>query len=148
MSMADRATPDTVALALQESLSLLIRRLRQVRVPGGLSQPESQALAKLVREPPTSSADLARAEGISAQSMGATVAALETQGLVTRRSDPDDGRRILLVPTPAGRRLAEDKRTARSEQLGRALAAGFSDDELERLLAAAPLLERLARTLS
>jgi DNA-binding MarR family transcriptional regulator len=146
--MPDRATPDTVALALQDSLSLLVRRLRQHRVPGSLSQPESQALSKLVREQPMTSADLARAEGISAQSMGATVAALESQGLVTRRSDPDDGRRILLVPTPAGRRLAEDKRTARGEQLGRALTDGFSDDDLEQLLTAAPLLERLARTLS
>jgi DNA-binding MarR family transcriptional regulator len=146
--MADRATPESVALALQDSLSLVVRRLRQVRVPGSLSQPESQTLARLVRETPTTSADLARAEGISAQSMGATVASLESQGLVERRRDPDDGRRILLVATAAGRRRAEDKRTARGEQLVRALSAGFSDDDLDRLLAAAPLLERLARTLS
>jgi DNA-binding MarR family transcriptional regulator len=146
--MADRATPESVALALQDSLSLVVRRLRQVRVPGSLSQPESQTLARLVRETPTTSADLARAEGISAQSMGATVASLESQGLVERRRDPGDGRRILLVATAAGRRRAEDKRTARGEQLVRALSADFSDDDLDRLLAAAPLLERLARTLS
>jgi DNA-binding MarR family transcriptional regulator len=146
--MADRATPESVALALQDSLSLVVRRLRQVRVPGSLSQPESQTLARLVRETPMTSADLARAEGISAQSMGATVASLESQGLVERRRDPDDGRRILLVATAAGRRRAEDKRTGRGEQLVRALSADFSDDDLDRLLAAAPLLERLARTLS
>ncbi|MCW2775463.1 MAG: MarR family transcriptional regulator [Nocardioides sp.] len=146
--MADGATPESVALALQDSLSLVVRRLRQVRVPGSLSQPESQTLARLVRETPMTSADLARAEGISAQSMGATVASLESQGLVERRRDPDDGRRILLVATAAGRRRAEDKRTARGEQLVRALSADFDDDDLDRLLAAAPLLERLARTLS
>ncbi|GAW49999.1 MULTISPECIES: MarR family winged helix-turn-helix transcriptional regulator [unclassified Nocardioides] len=146
--MSDAPTPESVALALQESLSLLVRRLRQVRVPGSLSQPESQALAKLVREEPMTSADLARAENISAQSMGAIVAALESQQLVERHRDPGDGRRMLLVPTAAGRRRAEDKRTARGEQIARALTSDFSDDDLARLLQAAPLLERLARTLS
>jgi DNA-binding MarR family transcriptional regulator len=146
--MSQPATPETVSLLLQDSLSLLVRRLRQLRTPGKLSQPESQALSHLERKGPITSADLARLERISAQSMGATISALESYGFVERHPDPDDGRRILLAVTPAGRRQAADKRTAHGEQVARALSSDFSPMDLEQLLAAAPLLERLARSLS
>ncbi len=77
--------------------------------------------------------------------MGATLSALEARGLVTRDPDARDGRRILLSVTDAGRQLLRDKRDARTEHLARALAAGFTREELEQLMTAAPLLERLAQ---
>ena len=40
-----------------------------------------------------------------------------------------------------------DKRGARTEQIAAALRDGFSDDELGQLMAATPLLERLAEKL-
>ena len=52
-----------------------------------------------------------------------------------------------LSITEAGRRKVNDKRGARTEQIATALAGGFSDDELGLLLAAAPLIERLAEKL-
>ena len=145
--MSSRATPEQTAHALQEGLGQLFRRLRQLRGPGGLSQPESQALNRLVREPGSTSADLARGEGISAQSMGPIVASLEARGLVERQRDPGDGRRMVLVVTAAGEEQTRTKRSARAEQFATALA-DFSDAERATLLAAAPLLERLARTLA
>lgn len=140
-------SPERVARDLQESLGVLIRRLRQVRIVAELSQPESTALASLVRNAPTTSADLARLENISAQSMHATMAGLERRGLVARSADPDDRRRMLLSPTREGRRLASEKRNARAEQLAAALAEHFSAQERAELLVAAPLLERLAKSL-
>ena len=88
--------PDEVvglAVELRGSLSLLIRRLRQVEVDDDLAIPQRAALARLERVGDLTSADLARLEQISPQSMGATLAELEARGLVARRKHPDDGRR-------------------------------------------------------
>ena len=143
--MADELDVRDVAAALRVSMGLLLRRLRQVGVPGELTVPETSALARLDRNGPATSSELARVEQISPQSMGATLSALEARGLVTRDPDARDGRRILLSVTEAGRQLLRDKRDARTEHLARALAAGFTREELEQLMTAAPLLERLAQ---
>jgi len=133
-----------VAAALQMSIGLLRRRLRQVRPEGELTLPEIAALARLDRSGPATASALARLEQISPQSMGATLAGLEARGLVARSPDPGDGRRIVLSVTGAGQQVLRDKRSARTEQLAQALSAGFTAAELAQLKAAAPLLERLA----
>jgi DNA-binding MarR family transcriptional regulator len=143
--MADELDVRDVAAALRVSMGLLLRRLRQVGVPGELTVPETSALARLDRNGPATSSELARVEQISPQSMGATLSALEARGLVTRDPDARDGRRIVLSVTDAGRQLLRDKRDARTEHLARALASGFTREELEQLMTAAPLLERLAQ---
>jgi DNA-binding MarR family transcriptional regulator len=79
--------------------------------------------------------------------MGATLSALEARGLVRRDPDAHDGRRVVLSVTDLGRQLLRDKRDARTGQFARALSAGFTLDELNLLMAAAPLLERLAQSL-
>ncbi len=136
-----------VAAALRASIGLLLRRLRQVRPDDELSLPEGSALTRLDRGGPATASALARQEQISPQSMGATLAALEARGLVERSPDPADGRRIVLSITGAGRQALQDKRSARVEQLARALSAGFTRTELNQLMAAAPLLERLAQSI-
>ena len=143
--MADELDVRDVAAALRVSMGLLLRRLRQVGVPGELTVPETSALARLDRNGPATSSELARVEQISPQSMGATLSALEARGLVTRDPDARDGRRIVLSVTETGRQLLRGKRDARTEHLARALAAGFTREELGQLMAAAPLLERLAQ---
>jgi len=143
------AVPDVseVAGALRVAVGLVVRKLKQAPVEGELTVAESSALSRLERGGPATSSDLARTDRISPQSMGVTVAALLGRGLIERSRDPGDGRRIVLSITEAGRRTVRDKRGARTEQLAAALRAGFSDDELSQLLAAAALLERLAEKL-
>jgi len=136
-----------VAAALRVSIGLLLRRLRQVQVEGELTLPESSALVRLDRGGPTTPGELAKLEQISPQSMGATLAALEARGLVERRPDPRDGRRVVLSVTEAGRDVLLDKRNARARQLAQALSAGFTPAELRQLMAAVPLLERLAQSI-
>ena len=136
-----------VAGALRASIGLLLRRLRQVQAEGELTLPESAALTRLNRGGPSTASALARLEQISPQSMGATLGALEARGLVERRPDPGDGRRVLLSVTGAGRQVLQSKRNARTEQLAKALAAGFTPSEVRQLEAAAPLLERLAQNI-
>jgi DNA-binding MarR family transcriptional regulator len=143
------AGPDVheVAGALRVSIGLLSRMMRQVRPDGELTLPESSALARLDRGGPATSSALAKVEQISPQSMGATLSALEARGLVERQPDPRDGRRVVLSVTAAGREALRSKRNARTGQLAQALSAGFTPAELRQLMAAAPLLERLAESI-
>ena len=142
--MAQDPDPQQIAGALRVSIGLLVRRLRQVRADGDLTLPESSALARLDRGGPATSAALARLAQISPQSMGATLAGLEERGLVRRGSDPQDGRLVVLSVSAAGRQALRDQRDAGTRQLAEALSAGFTRSELRQLMAAAPLLERLA----
>jgi DNA-binding MarR family transcriptional regulator len=79
--------------------------------------------------------------------MGATLSALEARGLVERHPDPGDGRRVVVSLSETGRQALRNKRNARVEQLARALSSGFTHSELRQLMAAAPLLERLAQSI-
>jgi DNA-binding MarR family transcriptional regulator len=136
-----------VAAAVRVSIGLLLRRMRQVRPDDELSLPESSALTRLDRAGPATPGALAKLEQISPQSMGATVAALEGRGLIERRPDPADGRRVVLSVTETGLELLRNKRGARTEQLAQALSTGFTPTELRQLMEAAPLLERLAQSI-
>jgi DNA-binding MarR family transcriptional regulator len=138
---------EEVAAALYLSVGLFRRRLRQLPAPGELSLPESAALRKLERGGPATVTALAKAEQISAQSMGATLGTLEARGLVKRQSDPADGRRAVMSITESGLSALSDKRSARIAQLTHALVAGFTPEEMGQLMAAAPLIERLAESI-
>ena len=136
-----------VAAALQLGIGLCLRRLRQVQPEGGLSLPEASVLKRLAQEGPATVTALAKAEQISAQSMGATLGTLEARGMVKRQSDPADGRRAVMSVTESGLSALSDKRNARIAQLTQALAAGFTPEEMGQLMAAAPLIERLAESI-
>jgi DNA-binding MarR family transcriptional regulator len=136
-----------VAAAAFVSVSLLSRRLRRVPVAGGLTMPERSALALLDRCGPSTQGALARRDQVSPQGIGVTLAGLESRGLVARSPDPADGRRVVVSLTGEGQRVLRDKRSAQIEQLARALSAGFTGQELRDIMAAAPLLERLAQRL-
>jgi DNA-binding MarR family transcriptional regulator len=136
---------DDLASALQDSVSLLARRLRQTSTSGGLTLPERSALSRLDRGGPSTSAELARAEQITPQAMATTLGGLEQRGLVERRNDPHDGRRIIMSVSNSGRELLRRKRAAHARQLAAALGGGFTEDELTALAMAVPLIERLAQ---
>jgi DNA-binding MarR family transcriptional regulator len=138
---------EAVAGALLVSIGLLRRNFRQVLAEGELTLPETSALARLDRGGPMTGAALARLEQISPQSMGATLATLKARGLITSAPDPDDGRRLLISATPTGLQLLQNRRNVRTKHLAAALATGFTRAEIKQLLAAAPLIERLAQSI-
>jgi DNA-binding MarR family transcriptional regulator len=61
-------------------------------------------LVRLDREGTAYVSSLALAEHVRPQSMAQTIAELEGQGLVEKRADPTDGRRLLIDITPEGKR--------------------------------------------
>ena len=101
-------------------------------------------LARLDREGPAGTSDLAAAERMRPQSMAQTVHDLEAAGLVLRRPDPDDGRRALVELTPAGLEALTSARARREDWLNEVLARDFSADERKTLREALKLFERLA----
>jgi len=122
-------------------LGQLIRRLR---VENTFSISQGTVLARLEREGPLTTSDLASRERVRPQSMANTVGELLASGLVARRPDPLDRRRVLIEITDLGvETLAQDRR--RREGWLAAAIAELSDDEQNTLVSAVPLLRRLAQ---
>jgi len=138
--MAVESAP--IAHEFRETLGRVIRRLR---AEGG--QPpvgQMAVLGRLDREGPASTSDLAAAERMRPQSMAQTVRDLESGGLVSRRPDPDDGRRALVELTPAGLEQLLTTRARREGWLAELFEHEFTAAERETLRAALPLLRRIA----
>jgi DNA-binding MarR family transcriptional regulator len=136
-------TSDVVGAAaeLRIVLGQLVRRLRSE-----YSFPIAQAsvLSRLDRDGPQTTSALAAAERVRPQSMAQTLAELEADGLISRRPDPEDGRRVLIEATRAGRERLRENRKRREGWLAAAIEAELTPDEQETLLDAVPLLQRLA----
>lgn len=136
---------DLAARAASEvrvAVGRLHRRLRLLN-EGGLSASQTSTLARIVKGEADTAAALAAMDGVRQQSVAATVAALERDGLIVRSEDPADGRRSILRATPEGEALFFGNRAARQEWLSRTLRERLSDDELATVLDAAALLQRL-----
>jgi DNA-binding MarR family transcriptional regulator len=119
-----------------------VRRVRAESNPGELSWTQLATLARLEKVGWMTTADLARAESVKPQSMGATLADLEQGGLVQRRAHPTDGRQVLFGLTAAGVEARRKRRIAKQEWL-RAAMAQLDPDELQTLIAAIVLIKRL-----
>lgn len=139
---------DEIASTVLSSVRLLVQRLRESRARvADVTSPEISALARIERAESISSAELARLERISPQSIGATIATLELRGFVRRDPDPADGRKLCISLTQDGSEELRRYRRARSDRISHALETEFTKKELEQLRQAAPLLERLANRL-
>jgi DNA-binding MarR family transcriptional regulator len=132
-----------VSLLSSELRVVLGRLMRRLRAEHRFPLTHGAVLGRLDRQGPLSTAELACAERVRQQSMGQTLAELESQGLVSRRPDAADGRRTLLELTDAGRQTLAEDRGRREGWLAQAIEQGFSADEQEVLAQAIPLLARL-----
>ncbi|MEO7126808.1 MAG: MarR family transcriptional regulator [Nakamurella sp.] len=100
-----------LASELRLAVHRLTRTLRAQRPVDGLSLTELSALATICREGPLSAGDVATREGVKPPSATRVLASLEARGLITRTTDPDDGRQVMLAATPEGlARLEADLR--------------------------------------
>jgi DNA-binding MarR family transcriptional regulator len=124
------------------SIGLLIRRVRAAAASHELSLAESAVLRRLEMDGPTTTADLARAERVRPQSMGATVAALEEVGLVERKPHPTDGRQMNIVLTSKGAAVRKSARDAKRTWLAQAIVQ-LREEERETLFKAGEIMKRL-----
>jgi DNA-binding MarR family transcriptional regulator len=135
------------AAAFRLAVGRIARRLRQQHAVGDVTLSEVSVLARLEADGAASPGALAELERVRPQAMATTLAGLAERGLVRRRSDVDDGRRVLLTVTAAGRKVLLDRRTESNQRLAAVLEAEFTAVERRRLLAVLPLLDRLAERL-
>jgi DNA-binding MarR family transcriptional regulator len=134
---------EALASDLREVTSALIRRLRAQSAGQPLSMSQAEVLVRLHKAGPSTVADLARAERVTPQSMGTTVASLEEAGLVARTADPDDARRWNASLTEAGRRVLLEGRAARQAWLSHAIEERLADGEQGDLAEAIELLRKV-----
>jgi DNA-binding MarR family transcriptional regulator len=139
--MAKPANEDAV-VALLAAMGQLVRRLRAEANSGELGWSQLAIMARLESGPMTT-ADLARAESMKPQSMGAFLAQMEEEGLVAREPHPTDGRQILYAATDAGRKGRYKSRLAKREWLLAAVGK-LERREQQSLFAATDVIRRLA----
>ena len=134
---------DAEADDLLQAVGLLVRRVRAVAESHELSLSESSVLKYLATNGPATTADLARAEKVKPQSMGATVGALEERGLIDRQPHPTDGRQMLIHLTREGVALRENRKSAKRTWAAQAVAR-LSKEDREMLWRAVHVMRRLA----
>ncbi len=104
---------------LIELVSLVIRGVSENR---DLSLTAVAALGSLDRRGPQRITTMAAAEGVSQPSMTQLVQRLEQRGLVTRTSDPSDGRVALVSLTDVGRAALAARRQRNARRVADLLA--------------------------
>lgn len=140
------AAPFTLddANELRRAIGASVRAIRRSE-----TTPEGQldALGYLARDGAQSIARLARLRDVRHQSMSATVAELEAQGLARREPDPGDARGVLVSLTGAGADVIRESRIRRATSILNAAEKALTPAECGHLAAVAPLLDRLVEAL-
>jgi len=136
---------DNAIIDFTQSVGLLVRRLRAAVASDELSWNESMVIARLSKNGPATTADLARAEGMKPQSMGTTVAVLEKMGIVERNPHPIDGRQVNIELTAKGAALRKSAKDAKLAWLAHVIAQ-LDEDEQKTLFAAGEIIKRLAES--
>jgi DNA-binding MarR family transcriptional regulator len=136
-----------LAAVLVLAVGRIARRVRQAHSVGDVTLSEVSVLARLNRDGADSPGSLAELERVRPQAMASTLATLEERGLVRRRQDASDGRRVLMRVTDAGRTVLADRRSESVRRLTTVLEEEFTPGERRKVLAVLPLLDRLAERL-
>lgn len=129
---------------VRRAVGALGRRLRAERPANSLSATKLVLLGQLCRRGSATQADLAERERIQPQSLTRVLAELVEEELISRRPDPQDGRKQLLDITARGRAALTGDMQVRDAWLAKAMEAELSEAEREVLRSAAKIMERLA----
>jgi len=139
-------TSEQIADQLHSAAIHLLRRIRLEDSASGLTAPRLSALSVVVHAGPLSMTDLAAAEQIQAPSMTRLVASLERLGLIARKIDPADGRRVMVRATKQGKVVLQTGKRRRILTLAKRISSLTSRDAA-CLAQAAKIMESLARDL-
>ncbi len=143
-SSMSRKNYESEATELALALGTLVRRLRATTPSQAheLSWTQKAVMLRLEAEGPATTADLARAEGVKPQSMGAIVTALEEMGFVERTPHPTDGRQMYVALSARGASMRNEIGVAKRTWLAAAIQR-LDAGEKENLAAAIALIKRL-----
>jgi DNA-binding MarR family transcriptional regulator len=137
-----RKSFDAAVTDFAHAIGLLMRRVRAAAVSHQLSLTESAVMARLAKDGPATTAELARAESMKPQSMGTTIAALEGMGMVERKPHPTDGRQVNIELTAKGAAVRKSATDAKRTWLAHAISR-LDEEERETLFKAGEIMVRL-----
>ncbi|GAA4662362.1 MarR family winged helix-turn-helix transcriptional regulator [Amycolatopsis dongchuanensis] len=139
------ADPDPdLARVVREGVGRLNWRMRAERDRSGQSTLVLAVLSRLHRAGTQTPKEVSDGEKIQPQSLTRVLAAMERDGLVSRRPDPADRRRSLLDITEQGLTALRNYSEERERWLAAAMAETLTETERELLRLAAKVMMRLA----
>jgi DNA-binding MarR family transcriptional regulator len=143
-----RDAVEALALAAEVRVGFgkLKRRLREEGGAAEITPSQASALGQLEKLGKTTVTELAQAEGVRPQSMGATIATLDTAGYISSSPDPTDGRRTILSLSPMAVEKFSANRTAREGWLFRAIQQTLSPEEKRDLARGFAVLTKLVES--
>ncbi|MDX8514917.1 MarR family winged helix-turn-helix transcriptional regulator [Mesorhizobium captivum] len=94
-----------LCFALYSASGLMTRLYRPLLDPLGLTYPQYLAMLALWQRSPMTVSELGEALGLDSATLTPLVKRMEAGGLVTRRRDSADERRVLVEPTAKGQAL-------------------------------------------
>ncbi|OON39363.1 MarR family transcriptional regulator [Izhakiella australiensis] len=132
------------AAELRQAVGKLRRRLREEAPGGELTWSQIAVLGHIERNGPMTVTDLAHAEGMRSQSMGAIVAALQLAGMLRGEPDPQDGRKTQYRSTARCGEFIRANRALRDDWLAATIDRELNANEQQLLQQAIGLLQRIA----
>lgn len=102
------------------------------------------ALSLLLAGAPSCPSALSRSMGVSSARIAALLKHLEQKGLVLRRTDEHDERRVIVSLTDAGRKLINERRREAIERVAAALRSLGEEDALEYIRLQQKMLDALS----
>ncbi|MDY4144272.1 MAG: winged helix DNA-binding protein [Oscillospiraceae bacterium] len=102
------------------------------------------ALSLLLAGAPSCPSALSRSMGVSSARIAALLKHLEQKGLVLRRTDEHDERRVNVSLTDAGRKLINERRREAIERVAAALRSLGEEDALEYIRLQQKMLDALS----
>lgn len=141
--MKSRPSTHDLSSALRIAVARLSRRLRAEKADDELSDSQTSTLAFLVREGAGTIGRLSEHERVTPPSMNRTVNRLEDAGYVRRTPDPEDGRKVVVVPTETGIQLVTETRRRRDAWLFQRLRR-LTPEQRATLAEAAVIMRELA----
>lgn len=142
-SSSDELNLEELNAVVTDAVARLYRRIRADKANEVISDSYRAVLKLLVSCGPHTLRELSDHERVTPPSMNQTINGLEQLGLLIRQRHPTDGRKVMLVATPAGATLIDETRRRRHQWFSAKLEE-LSDGERRTLEAASQIIARIA----
>ena len=98
-------TDDELAQSFIDSITAVTRKMRSMKLPGGLTRERLAILALIAEKGPISVGDLANMAKVKGPTMSRMTSSLIDEELARRQVHKEDGRGVLITLTAKGQRV-------------------------------------------
>lgn len=134
---------DALAQRVVDSASSIVRQLRVVPMPRGITPERLTTLTVIDEDGPIAVSELAKRMDVRSPTMSFMINALVREGFARRRDSKTDGRGVLISLTPQGRRVLRRAQQSSLDRIQQALG-NLSEDQVAALTDLALKLKSLS----